>query len=862
MTQETPTADRQGQHLIPQHLSTAPERLSWADAKRLLSRFPCCFIKPGKKAPQGDAWQDTPRRFDEWRGQGLGVLCGYAVQTGAAVYGLDVDVPEQPELARAYAGRLREFLADRGGVKLCRIGKAPKFLVPFRMRTTQAKRLSRTFHPLDTQTGEIDTTRERACRLEVLGKGQQFVAYAEHPETRRPYRWGMLDTKDQPGQLHETTPEELVELSTDDVSKLLAEFERMAEAHGLVPKATNAKEAGKPGHGKSASPYAGPSVVEAYNRHHPLEIELERFGYVRRGERWLSPNSDTGEQGVILTDDGRKWLSAHASDAEIGRSIENGTMGDAFDLFVYYEHAGDRGAALREVREEYGDDVSVDPGAFSVEWSAPKPLTDTRPPVEPFDEALLPDAFRPWVMDAADRMQAPPDFTAVAIMVAASSVIGRKCVIQPKRWDDWRVVPNLWGAVIGRPGVMKSPALKAGLLFLHQLAAQAREQHHEEMRNHEVTLELAEINKKTAKSEAEKAAKRGDHQKARDLLADAKRAEEEAPPPMRRPIVNDATVEALGEILIDNPTGTLAYRDELHGLLKSLDREGQEGARAFYLQAYDGDDGYTFDRIIRGKNLHIPAVCLAMLGGIQPSRIRSFIRDAATGSAGDDGLIQRFGMMVYPDMPRDWRNVDRWPDNAAKAKAAEVFERLEAMEPDPSSDSASKCLTFDDEARERFVEWHTDHMRLLRSGTLHPAMESHLSKYLKLVPAIALICALVDGRDEIVGLGDLRRAIAWSEYLRSHAERVYAEGANQAIENARTIERHMARRALPDPFTAREVQRKGWTGLATREAVEEALEVLVDHGHIRVLPSQKDAIGRPTIRYEINPAVLTKGRAA
>lgn len=44
-----------------------------------------------------------------------------------------------------------------------------------------------------------------------------------------------------------------------------------------------------------------------------------------------------------------------------------------------------------------------------------------------------------------------------------------------------------------------------------------------------------------------------------------------------------------------------------------MDKQGQEGARAFYLQTYDGNQGYTFDRIGRGE-AHIPRVCLAMLG--------------------------------------------------------------------------------------------------------------------------------------------------------------------------------------------------------------------------------------------------------
>lgn len=39
--------------------------------------------------------------------------------------------------------------------------------------------------------------------------------------------------------------------------------------------------------------------------------------------------------------------------------------------------------------------------------------------------------------------------------------------------------------------------------------------------------------------------------------------------------------EALGEILIENPWGTPAYRDELDGRLRSVDREGREVARTF-----------------------------------------------------------------------------------------------------------------------------------------------------------------------------------------------------------------------------------------------------------------------------------------
>ena len=60
-------------------------------------------------------------------------------------------------------------------------------------------------------------------------------------------------------------------------------------------------------------------------------------------------------------------------------------------------------------------------------------------------------------------------------MVAYASVVGRKVAIRPKRRDDWTVVPNLWGTIIGRPGTLKSPALQEALrpLSLLEKAAKA-----------------------------------------------------------------------------------------------------------------------------------------------------------------------------------------------------------------------------------------------------------------------------------------------------------------------------------------------------------------------------------------------------
>ncbi len=65
-------------------------------------------------------------------------------------------------------------------------------------------------------------------------------------------------------------------------------------------------------------------------------------------------------------------------------------------------------------------------------------------------------------------------------------------------------------------------------------------------------------------------------------------------------VVNDATVEKLGELLNQNPNGLLLFRDELSGFLRLMDRPGHENDRGFYCEAWNGTGAYTYDRLGRG----------------------------------------------------------------------------------------------------------------------------------------------------------------------------------------------------------------------------------------------------------------------
>lgn len=503
----------------------------------------------------------------------------------------------------------------------------------------------------------------------------------------------------------------------------------------------------------------------------------------------------------------------------------------------------------------------VSPGEWTKsDWPNPEQLPDDLPPVRKFSWDLLPTKLEPWCRDITELMQCPPDFVGVAAMTALGTVVGRKVGIRPQRHTPWTEFSNLWAMLIGRPGIMKSPAMEAALWPLKQLMQEAVKEHNEQLRDYrikKVTTELsADAAKKAAKVELKKNLKAD--------ISELLKQEEIEEPVLRRHVTNDTTFASLVEIHRQNPNGILEYRDEIISLLALLDREDHAEARAFRLTGWGGNSPYTTDRIGRGSYLHIPGVCLSVLGSTQPGRASNYLRHAVKGGAGDDGLLQRFGMMVWPDASIKWNDVDRVPDTAGRQKALEIFkwldqvtaDELKAHQPEDHNGNpfGVPYLRFDDLALEIFRSWRTCLEERLRSGELHPAMESHLSKYRKLVPALALLCHLGEGETGPVSEVAVSRAIAWAEYLESHANRAYASVTMGKVATAKAILKRIRSGDLTSPFKSRDIYHKGWSRLGDRNEVTGALELLTDFHYLADCEVRTG--GRPRTDYYVNPKGL------
>lgn len=555
---------------------------------------------------------------------------------------------------------------------------------------------------------------------------------------------------------------------------------------------------------------------------------------------WMLRNIPDARGPDAWSDGPRKWVLPSC----IGNPEH--TSGEAF---VIERSDGQIGAGCkhesckwtwRELREHY------EPGCYDKDrgeasdseevWSTPIPIGGGLSAVMPFDGEMLPESLRIWVMDIAHRMQCPPDSVAIAAMVMIGSAIGRALQIHPKRNDPWKQACNLWGGVVAPPGTLKSALVEAGLQPLRSLQAE----------------KLREFQADSQKHEFERAVS-GERIKARDLAIKAaikdggaaseleairkEHAEESEPPHPLRLEVNDTTTAKLGETLAQNPYGVLQYRDELIGLLSQLDRPGSEGDRQFLLECWNGNGSFIYDRIGRGT-IAVEGLCLSIVGTLQPGPLDLYLRAAIGRGAGADGFLQRFQLLIYPDQIPAWKYVDKEPDHAAHDRVCAVVRNLVVIR--DKLQGEIKAYHFAGDAQAIYAEWLTDLQQIrMRDLGETPEMVSHLSKFAGLVPKLALVLETCDAMAsnraiDSVGATSLARAILWTEYLETHARRIYGLVESGDESAGKQLLAKIRSGKLGDHFTRREVQRKGWAGLKEGAVVDAAIGKLVENGWLKV----------------------------
>lgn len=291
-------------------------------------------IEPGLKGPRSSGWQDNPIITSQaahsfWTSHprhNMGLLHG-----SSDTATLDIDHEDGARLALAEIGadldQLLEATVRIRGAK----GEKPLYNA---LGLSLSRKALTWPHPSDP--------RGKVTILELRGGAgfQDVLPPSIHP-IGIPYQWAgkvpssRADLDDLPEVLihlwhnwEEFLPQMVAACPWPDPRPVVAKH----ETRSSIP---------------SPSPRAGESVIQAFNaRYNAVEL-LERNGYIRMGDRWSAPTSESGMAGVVLLEG--KVFSHHASDL-----LNDGHTHDAFSLLTLLEHGGDVRAAARAAAGELG----------------------------------------------------------------------------------------------------------------------------------------------------------------------------------------------------------------------------------------------------------------------------------------------------------------------------------------------------------------------------------------------------------------------------------------------------------------------------------------------------------------------------
>lgn len=177
-------------------------------------------------------------------------------------------------------------------------------------------------------------------------------------------------------------------------------------------------------------------IMEDFNRGNPIANLLELYGYKqspRNSADWRSPHQQGESYATRIVED--SWISLSASDVSsgLGQKCRAGCFGDAYDLFVHYEHSGDHKSAFRTLYQErragQPQQYSAPPPPVDPDDPGPDPMDDFEPlGVEDVVEAEAPESSDGpklpffWFHEAVPNLDAN-DFVEGLLTTAAMSVI-------------------------------------------------------------------------------------------------------------------------------------------------------------------------------------------------------------------------------------------------------------------------------------------------------------------------------------------------------------------------------------------------------------------------------------------------------
>jgi len=376
----------------------------------------------------------------------------------------------------------------------------------------------------------------------------------------------------------------------------------------------------------------------------------------------------------------------------------------------------------------------------------------------PYPSELLPAPMRDFVSEAAASISCDPCYVALPLLAAAGAAIGTTSRLALK--SDWIVPSIIWPVLVGESGTAKSPALAAVIEHAHRHEKKLRDQYQVDLDDYE-----------TAKATYEKS------------LSAWQKSKNEGEPPARprypvpqRAVVVDPTVEALANVLADNPRGVLLPRDELSGWFGSMDRyvSGKGGGDdAFWLSCYGGRPHSVDRRTGNRPSIRIESAAVWITGCIPPAVLRRSVGRQRRES----GLLARLLLAAPPPRPRLWSETTI--HGLTKDRLSSTLDGLYRLSctTDSSGNTCPREIRLNREAKDMWISWLNEHAHQTvdHVGDLNKAwakLEELPARLALILHEVEVVAGLHDRPDE-VSVATLDSAIRLTEWHKAETVRVY-----------------------------------------------------------------------------------------
>jgi hypothetical protein len=495
------------------------------------------------------------------------------------------------------------------------------------------------------------------------------------------------------------------------------------------------------------------------------------------------------------------------------------------------------------------NDADADLGSHD-EWPAPVAFDDVgQLPEFPVD--ALPQVIRDWAVAEAEATQTPVELAASMALAVISAAVQKRFEVQVRA--GWREPLCAYWVLTMFSGERKSAVFRDATAATRSW--ESRKSKEAEPRIRAAVTQYA-IKEKALAAAITRAAKSGspsDKQLAEELSVELGATRIPVAP---RITADDVTPEKLAHLLAEHG-GRITIMSAEGGIFDTVAGRYSDGVANIdtLLKAHAGDD-LRVDRR-NSAPLHVQRPTLTMGLCVQPDVVMAL---ASKETFRGRGLLARC-LFILPQSKVGHRKISPAPVDALVSEAWEqlVMDMLDLPEQqDEDGEIRATVIPFSAGALAVLEGFAAElEPRLGPGGDLEP-IRDWASKLAGATARIAGLLHLASGASGASGVTEssAQRAKEIGSFLLIHALGAFRMmGTDPVTEQARTILNHCLRRPTsPTSLTKRELWQKLRRGtFKTAEELDAPLQLLVDHGYIRVTEQPSKGGRKPSPVVEVNP---------